>query len=194
MAAKGHTDQHGLRISNRQSTRMNANQNPCNSARSDLFVETASKRKTPLPACGEREGRGESRPSQIPDLQPVKKPASITLMAAKRQSFQILGIMTRLRYAFFAVLLLSAGCERRDDHTSLRYCIANLKQMDAAKAMWAVDHKKSTNDVPTMSDLLPYLQVTLSCPRGGVYTLGRVVDPATCSIAGHRLPAAGSPK
>jgi hypothetical protein len=68
-------------------------------------------------------------------------------------------------------------------------CVNNLRQLDGAKQVWALTHHKSTNDVPIMEDLQPWLKRKLVCPKGGTYTPGRVYDPPRCSIGGsHTLP------
>ena len=67
-------------------------------------------------------------------------------------------------------------------------CRMNGAQIDAAKQMWAAEHKKGAAEVPAEKDLQPYLkdrQVPL-CPAGGTYTLNAVEVHATCS----RHPAA----
>lgn len=66
-------------------------------------------------------------------------------------------------------------------------CINNLRQLDAAKAQWALENNKTGNDMPTMDDLRPFLKGKISCPAGGHYTLGTVADRPTCSIPGHTL-------
>lgn len=69
-------------------------------------------------------------------------------------------------------------------------CIANLRLIYAAKQAWALEKNKTDNDVPTEQDLLPYIKggVFPTCPGGGVYTIGAVGQPPTCSISGHVLP------
>jgi hypothetical protein len=76
-------------------------------------------------------------------------------------------------------------------------CIFNLALIKAAKEQWALEHHKTTNDTPTWTDILPYLGSGPAgqmpkCPSGGVYSVGRVGDPPTCSIGGpnHSLPDA----
>jgi hypothetical protein len=67
-------------------------------------------------------------------------------------------------------------------------CINNLRQLDAAKAQWALENGKKDGDLPTKEDLLPYLKRWPVCPKGGVYTIGPIGQPPTCSVAGHVLP------
>jgi len=72
-------------------------------------------------------------------------------------------------------------------------CIGHLREIDAAKQQWALENKKTANDVPTWDDIIPYLgrgaQIP-RCPQGGTYKIGRVGDPPTCSIGGpgHSIP------
>ena len=69
-------------------------------------------------------------------------------------------------------------------------CIANLKQLDAAKLQWALLNNKAEDAIPTAQDLLPYFKdgVFPVCPSGGTYTINAVGQPPTCSIPGHALP------
>ena len=85
------------------------------------------------------------------------------------------------------VLLVAAGCQRNEGVPANMDCIANLKQLEGAKGQWAVENHKTTNDVPTMADIGPFLHERLSCHSGGVYTLGRVGEKPKCSINGHEV-------
>src|SRR5205809_300916 len=67
-------------------------------------------------------------------------------------------------------------------------CISNLKGLEAAKAIWASDHHKQTNDMPTWSDIIGesnYIHTKPVCRAGGTYTLGAVGQSAWCTIEGH---------
>jgi competence protein ComGC len=70
-------------------------------------------------------------------------------------------------------------------------CINNLRQIDAAKNQWALDHQKQATDTPTESDLLPYLRNHQwpQCPAGGTYIIGQDSVPPSCSVTNHVLPA-----
>lgn len=76
-----------------------------------------------------------------------------------------------------------------------RECANNLQLINGAKVTWALDRNKSPADVPTWTDISPYMSrdgrdtnIILKCPSGGVYTLGAVSNKPTCSIPGHVLP------
>lgn len=63
-------------------------------------------------------------------------------------------------------------------------CAANREQIDSAKALWSVEHRKPEAGVPTAGDLRPGLkdQKLPVCPSGGAYTIGAVGVKATCSF------------
>ena len=72
-------------------------------------------------------------------------------------------------------------------------CINNLRQIDGAKQVWALQNKKETTDTPTSQDLTPFLKSgfsSLQCPAGGTYTINKVGEVPTCSIQDHLLPSA----
>ena len=64
-------------------------------------------------------------------------------------------------------------------------CIANLKQIDGAKATWALEAKKVNTDTPVATDLYgstAYIRVEPGCPAGGTYTIGTVAVRPECSL------------
>jgi len=72
-------------------------------------------------------------------------------------------------------------------------CINNLRMIRDAKARWAAERGTLTNAIPTEGDLYDgtdaLLRHRLTCPRGGVYTLGSGAETPSCSLSekGHRL-------
>jgi prepilin-type N-terminal cleavage/methylation domain-containing protein len=72
-------------------------------------------------------------------------------------------------------------------------CIANLKQIDGAKATWALEMKKNNADTPGTAELYGstnYIRDEPKCPGGGTYTLNAVDTKPVCSLAtaqGHTL-------
>ena len=72
-------------------------------------------------------------------------------------------------------------------------CIANLKQVNGAKATWALEQKKTNTDSPANSDLFgatAYIRVQPGCPGAGTYTIDTVQNNPSCSLGatdGHTL-------
>lgn len=68
-------------------------------------------------------------------------------------------------------------------------CLNNLRQIDAAKNEWALEHHKKSTDTPTETDLLPYLanHQWPRCPADGSYTIGPVGTLPFCSLPKHQL-------
>lgn len=72
-------------------------------------------------------------------------------------------------------------------------CIANLKQIDGAKANWAIEKRKNNTDSPSDRSLFGatrYIRLKPACPANGVYTIDVVANPPSCSLGdteGHTL-------
>jgi len=67
-------------------------------------------------------------------------------------------------------------------------CIANLKTIEGAKGVWALEMKKSDSDVPGDADLFGAnnnIRDKPTCPAGGTYNLGAVAEKPTCTVADH---------
>lgn len=78
-------------------------------------------------------------------------------------------------------------------------CIANLKQIDGAKQLWAIDNGKLTSDSPVVGDLVTdYIKSTPYCPADSTkkfatsYTIGTVGTAPVCQrdATNHKLPVA----
>jgi prepilin-type N-terminal cleavage/methylation domain-containing protein len=61
-------------------------------------------------------------------------------------------------------------------------CQENLKKIDHAKMVWAINEGRAPDDTATWDDLVPsILQKEPKCPTHGDYTIGNGNEPATCS-------------
>jgi prepilin-type N-terminal cleavage/methylation domain-containing protein len=77
-------------------------------------------------------------------------------------------------------------------------CINNLRQYDGAVQQWALENKKQSTDVYTLTSIQPYVKLDSNnqlpaCPAGGNYTAGATVaNQPTCSLSAiatpHKLP------
>jgi len=72
-------------------------------------------------------------------------------------------------------------------------CIANLKQINGAKATWALEQKKTNTDSPADTEIYgstQYIRIAPSCPGAGTYAVAVVSAVPTCTLSstdGHTL-------
>ncbi len=72
-------------------------------------------------------------------------------------------------------------------------CVGNLRQIEAAKRIWALEKQKISTDVPVDSDLFgttAFVRDKPTCPAGGSYGLNAIGVQATCNLntsQGHSL-------
>ena len=79
------------------------------------------------------------------------------------------------------------GCDLTDRGTKSEVaCFNNMRNIDAAEQMWAMENHKTTNDTPSWGDLQGSLSATnFTCPAGGTYCLARIGEPPACSVSAH---------
>ena len=67
-------------------------------------------------------------------------------------------------------------------------CAVNRKNIDGAKATWALDHRQPPEAIPTDQDRFGdnnYIEHKPDCPAGGDYSLNPVREKCTCSLPLH---------
>lgn len=82
-------------------------------------------------------------------------------------------------------------------------CINDLREIEAAKKEWALEHNAKTNDAVALGDIKPYLVPygepngfikfdangnLPKCPSGGIFTIGKIGEPPTCSLGNSLYP------
>jgi hypothetical protein len=117
-------------------------------------------------------------------------PAAIGFVLMRRGCSRLFFILGLVVTALFLAIALPSLVPARP-FAQRNSCIANLKQLDGAKAQWAYEKRPEATVAPQLSDLAPFLKSGLlpTCPAGGTYTLGAVNEPTRCSHAdrGHAL-------
>lgn len=66
-------------------------------------------------------------------------------------------------------------------------CVANLKTIEGAKAIWALENRKTESSVPQDADLFgpgKAIATKPACPQGGAYTLNAISESPQCSVHG----------
>lgn len=69
-------------------------------------------------------------------------------------------------------------------------CINNMKTINGAKSVWALEYRKGDSDVPSDGDIFGPdrgIAEKPGCPAGGTYTLGSVNAKPSCTVPGHTL-------
>lgn len=76
-----------------------------------------------------------------------------------------------------------------------RSCLSNLRAMDNAKEVWAMEMRQAPGTAVVESDLVPdFIRGTAlpDCPANGTYDLTTVGNPPTCDftdgVRAHLLP------
>jgi hypothetical protein len=73
-------------------------------------------------------------------------------------------------------------------------CVNNLRQIDGAKNEWVLENGKTNGAVCTENDIKNFIKLDVNgnlpkCPQGGIYTIGKVGEPPTCSLGTNVIPA-----
>lgn len=70
-------------------------------------------------------------------------------------------------------------------------CIQNLRSIEGAKEVWALETRKGGGEGPTPAELYgndKTIKSEPTCPARGTYTIGTMDSKPTCSTPDHILP------
>ncbi|MBL7072118.1 MAG: prepilin-type N-terminal cleavage/methylation domain-containing protein [Candidatus Omnitrophica bacterium] len=108
----------------------------------------------------------------------------------RKKGFTLVEIMIVVAIIGLLAAIAIPNFVKARDTAQKNACIANLKQIQGATQVWAIDANKSGSDTVLMNDLVPnYIKKTPTCPKGGTYSLTNVDTSPTCSLTadGHTL-------
>lgn len=93
----------------------------------------------------------------------------------------------------FTVVIVIPDFVRSYYQSSANGCVNNLRQVAAAKEMWALENHKTNGTAVTEDDLKPYIKLDSHgniprCGLGGKYILGPVGEDPQCSIGTSMWP------
>ena len=116
--------------------------------------------------------------------------------ARAERGFTLVEIMIVVLIIGILLAIAVPNFVRARESSRTKACVANLKQIDAAKEQWAMDNNKANGDTCTMQNLTtgenPYLKSEPKCPSNGTYTVGNVGTSPSCSINTHTQAFAGT--
>jgi prepilin-type N-terminal cleavage/methylation domain-containing protein len=109
----------------------------------------------------------------------------------RRRAFTLVEIMIVILIIALLIAIAVPQFVKAREHSYAKVCIANLREMQYAKELFAADFKLNNGDACTLNDLWPaYLRGIAfpNCPAGGVYTVGPIGDTPVCSLNAGNFP------
>ncbi|MFA5142826.1 MAG: type II secretion system protein [Candidatus Omnitrophota bacterium] len=111
------------------------------------------------------------------------------LIKMREKGFTLVEIMIVVAIIGLLAAIAIPNFVRARQKAQQEACIANLRQIEGAEQVWAVDEGKADTDTPTWANLVPnYIRTTPACKAGGAYTLSAVNGRPSCNITNHTLP------
>ena len=112
------------------------------------------------------------------------------LIKMRTKGFTLVEIMIVVAIIGLLAAIAIPNFVRARQKAQAEACIANLRQIEGATQVWAVDTGAADSSSPTWTDLVPnYIRTQPSCPGGGTYALSAVNGRPTCSVGSSSTPA-----
>ena len=123
-------------------------------------------------------------------LQSERLNKHMKLNTSRKSAFTLVEIMIVVAIIGLLAAIAIPNFIKAREASQKQACVANMKQIEGAKATWALENKKVSSTAPTDADLFGatlYIRAKPECPAAGTYTLGAVDTKAVCTITGHSI-------
>lgn len=103
---------------------------------------------------------------------------------------KIIGRVASCLFAGIVLAFIIPSCIRARLATASNVCVNNLRQIESAKQLWALENNRHPNDLPPSAEIVACLKDKKlpACPKGGVYAIGRMDEDPKCSISTSTWP------
>jgi len=111
-----------------------------------------------------------------------------TMNTRKRGAFTLIEIMIVVGIIGLLAAIAVPSFQSAAKRAQRQACAINRKNIDGAKASWALENRQSPDAVPSDDDLFgegKYIDHKPDCPARGEYSLNAVRKKCTCSLAAH---------
>jgi prepilin-type N-terminal cleavage/methylation domain-containing protein len=117
------------------------------------------------------------------------------LRISKRRGFTLIEIMIVVAIVGLLAALAIPNYAKSRSNAYKTGCINNLRQIEGAIELWALDQKKDADQRVTYTDISSYLKHSVACPSGGAtfedsYAITTINAKPTClrKPDSHKLP------